>query len=375
MPSSIHSAILGAGSSTVVGTSNPYTSDTGVNPSTGGSEPSGASLVSYSSLSGTFYQRESATGASKQMSLAPGNYTLPGFTSNVYATAVTSCGGLVGAGSSLSVIAIGQNTSDSNASAYSNLLRFNNSNIVLQDLQLQGTYQSTAPYYAGIMINGNDPTLTRVKLLSADPGNDSAPPGETFGINMYSGSGGTLTDVEIDARAAGSQTAGASLFATNSWSGNVTYTRCYAHNGNYSAGWALWQTNGNITMTDCVVDACRCFWNLERCSGTFTLIRPRIGSLQAATSGWANNPQSAHAIVAESDATWGAASSQAFRFIIQDPRNLDGTPYNGSKLLVQFISAHDGGTQYYGSNNFEAYDGSGNDIKSSIFTFSGGGYN
>jgi PKD repeat protein len=350
----------------------PYTNDPGTGAFSG-AEPSGAGYIPFESLSGNLQQRVNSVAAPNLLALPPSTIaTLNGFTSTMNSCGLLSktCAGIVGAGSAKTTI---EQTASTSAGATApgggtnahDLMRFEQPGVILQDFQIVGTAQQV-PYYNGIRIKASNPTVTRVKLVNAGPGNDKAPPGETFGLNLFSGSGGVITDVEVDG-----QGKGASGFATNSWAGTLQVTRLYTHDNWYSGGIALWQTIGNVTFDDCTFDKCRCFWNIERCGGTVTLNRPRIGSLKTAGA-------PAVGIFTETGNVYTtAAQAQGFRFVVNDPRNLDGTPYSGPKIVVQFGTAYDDSNppqkipQLYGRSNFKAYDASGTDISSSFFTYTG----
>lgn len=348
----------------------PYTNDPGTGAFSG-AEPSGAGYIPFESLSGTLQQRANAVAAPNLLALPAATIaTLNGFTTTPGSNGLlsTTCAGLVGAGSAKTTLEQTANTS-SGATAPSsgtnahNLMRFEASGVRLQDFQLVGTGQQLA-YFNGIMVKAPNPTVTRVKLVNAGPGYDKAPPGETFGLNLFSGSNGVVTDVEIDG-----QGKGASGFATNSWAGTLQVTRLYTHDNWYSGGIALWQTIGTVTFDDSTFDRCRCFWNIERCGGTVTLNRPRIGALKTAGA-------AAVGIFTETGNVYTtAAQAQGFQFVINDPRNLDGTVYSGPKIVVQFGNAYDNSgvkiSQLYGRSNFKAYDAGGTDISSTFFTYTG----
>lgn len=366
----------------------PYTLDDGLGTNNG-QEATG--YVRYSSLAGaTIFDRIDAAGANT-VSVPPGTYVVPGFTSDPFVTAhqANPSAGLIGAGSDQTIITIAAQSSSgatySAASGISNPYEIariygNGGGGLIQDFTVQGTPQ-TIPNtgtgggnntYGGITLKANNWVIKRVKILGI-PGNFRAPPGETFGLSLFQVYGlVVMQDVEIDG-----QGVAASNFGTNG-SGNSSTVpttlyqvdRLYSHDSPYSGGFALWQTkfDPNSYFNDCTFNNNRCFWNVERCSGTVTLNRPRVGRLQAIGS-------TPTGIFCEADATWGAADSQAFRFIVRDPRNLDGTPYSGPKVGVQFGTAADKGTQYYGRNNFKCYDAAGTDISASFFSYGTGGFN
>jgi PKD repeat protein len=377
-----------------IGTNTPYVDDDGQGTANG-QEPSG--YTSYSTLSGASFFRRLAAAGGAVMSAAPGTYTLPGFgPSPITAdTSVNPTAGFIGAGSAQTIVTMAPNSSSGaaykapkNSTDPYELARLTGTGALLQDFTLLGTPQTitntdtSSPHtgdnaYGGLNLTGDNWTLRRVKVKGI-PGNAQYPPGETFPISLFKAYGTvTLENVEIDG-----QGLSASNFATNGSgvSSSVPPTllkvsKLYSHDNPYSGGVAFWQTvfDPASFIDDSTFDNCRCFWNIERCSGTVTVNRPRIGALQ--TKG-----APATAIYCESGSAWGATDSQNFRWIIRDPRKKDGSPYvpgtpGCPKLQVQFGTAIGGGPNYYGRNNFKCYDAANNDISASFFSFTAGGYN
>lgn len=382
------SSVASVSASPQIGGNTPYVNDDGLGTANG-AEPSG--FTSYASASGAGVGQKLSS-AKTTVSMAPGTFTIAGFGSTPYDAAhqVTSQG-IIGSGSAKTILTMAAQSSSGatfaalkgQTNAYE-MLRFTLPSGLLEDFTLQATPQTIANTstgggancFGGIMVNADNWTLRRVKIKGV-PGDDKAPPGETFPLSYFKAYGTQIIeDVEIDG-----QNLSASNFGING-SGTAASApqfylqgkRVYSHNNPYSGAVAWWQTNFDPRsfLDDSVFDLSRCFWNIERCAGTVTLNRPRIGTLKAATTGWANGKTAtATGIFCESDATWGAAASQAFRFIIRDPRNLNGTVYSGPPIGVQYGSANDGGTQYYGRNNFKCYDAVGNDISSTFFSSTG----
>lgn len=371
------------------GTNTPYVIDDGLGTNNG-AEPTG--YTTYSSLSGGDVVARAAAAGVNVMSMGPGTFTLPGFTSVTTATQIASTG-IIGAGTTQTTLSQVPNSS-SGATTGNYLIRFTNPNGLLEDLTIVGTTQTTDPFniHGGLIVNADNWTLRRLKLVGIAPGNNSAPPGETFGISFFKAYGNVLIeDVEIDGQGVGASNLGTNGSGTDATmpSTFLTVNRLYTHGNRYSGGLAFWQTkfDPRSVMNDCVFDDSRCFWNVERCSGTITLNRPRIGRLNAMPSGtWdtsiygspngsIKSTPSATGVFAESDTTWGSQASQDFRFIVRDPRNLDGTPYTGPKLGVTFGSANDKGTNYYGRTNFKCYDAGGTDISTAFFSYGGNPFN
>lgn len=116
---------------------------------------------------------------------------------------------------------------------------------VLENFSLIGTDQGS--YYNGISVYScPNATLSGLYLRGASPGFANAPPGETFGINIYLSNNVTIQDSEIDGRDAvtGSRT-GASPFGWNSSDNAIVY-RTYVHSG-YAGMPTFWQTQNVYT--------------------------------------------------------------------------------------------------------------------------------
>jgi len=71
---------------------------------------------------------------------------------------------------------------------------------VLRNFSLRGTEQNGL-YYTGVKIYlSHNTKVDNLYLRGASPGYSNAPPGETFGINVYQSSDVTIQDTEIDGR-------------------------------------------------------------------------------------------------------------------------------------------------------------------------------
>lgn len=149
------------------------------------------------------------------------------------------------------------------------LMALSKSGLKLGSLTINGTEQGHL--YNGIrLIYLTGAKLENLKLIGVAPGNDLIPPGETFAINDYRGTKNSYTNVEIDGKGTG-----ASAFGSNSSSGG-TWTDCYAHHNPYSAGIALWQMTGTMTLTRFMSTNNRTGINLERVNGTVEIIQPTL---------------------------------------------------------------------------------------------------
>lgn len=356
-------------------TTTAYTQDTGLGTNNG-AQVTGAGFVALTMSGSDAGVQASAVGSGRQLSLPVGtSQKLNGWTSSQQNAAnITGGGGIIGAGSAKSVLAQIPNSTTGVTGQYASMLiRSTAAGAVFQDFTLQGTDQSAGQYHGGISVSAANTTLRRVVFRRAGVGDDKAPPGETFAVNCYGFQGGLyLEDVEIDGIGTG-----ASGFATNGSGsssadgraiGDYTVNRLYSHDNWYSGAIALWQQAGTATFNDCTFDRSRCFWNIERCAGKVILNRPRIGTLKAATSGWANGPASPVHIYAEAGTGWTTqAEAQAFRFIINDPRNLNGTPYSGPPITMTLGGATGGTNFYTKATTFKAYSASGADISSTFY--------
>lgn len=145
----------------------------------------------------------------------------------------------------------------------------NTSPASVSQLTVTGTPQN-GNLYNGVRISRLvNPTVTDVKVVGI-PGNNNSPPGETFGVNVFSSPGATLTRVEVDGRSPTTGLkVGAAGIGLNS-SDNVTLTDCHSHHSGYSHGFAGWQSD-NVTSSN--------FWSHDNGGGTGTVTG---GSNQAA---------------------------------------------------------------------------------------------
>lgn len=237
-------------------------------------------------LSGTTNLRtlKNAVTGNKYLALPPGTYTWSDFSDVNFAgcqigkSGATGCLGIVGSGRGQTILKMVDNSS-TKAGAYIGSLFSNNlypgsggtnetNQIVVQgggswtagaliaNLTLQGSQQPH--YYNGLRFyNCSAPLAAGLELLGASPGFNGAPPGETFGINMYQSPNATIWECDIDGRdantAAGAYYAGrtvgdricASPFGWNNTS-NANVYRTYVHHG-YSGMPTWWITNGVYT--------------------------------------------------------------------------------------------------------------------------------
>ena len=249
-------------------------------------EPTGAGITAYSSLSGaTFSSRVNTAPAAHAVSLAAATYSFSDFAdavAGVQTGASIAGGGLVGSGADRTIIQMTPSSSTKAAGVPTTagttnqlyLMAFTKSGVRLDCLTLAGTNQGHL--YNGIRLSQvTGAVLSNLRLIGASPGNSYIPPGETFAINDYRGTNNTYTNVEIDGHGAG-----ATGFGSNSSVGG-TWTDDYAHDHPYSAGIALWQMTGTMTLTRFRSVNNRVGINLERVNGTVNISQPTLAGNSA----------------------------------------------------------------------------------------------
>lgn len=124
----------------------------------------------------------------------------------------------------------------------------NSTDQIFQHFHLEGTEQGH--YYNGFMLMQCTRPVLSDLFVNGHAGNWNSPPGETFGINVFRGSGMIGNRVECDGRRADGVRYGASPFGYNSTS-DSTLNDCYMHHS--SAGmFTYWQT------VNCVSNNLRC---------------------------------------------------------------------------------------------------------------------
>jgi MOSC domain-containing protein YiiM len=244
-------------------------------------EPIGGGMSAYSSLSGaTFSARVNSAPASNTVSLATSTYSFSDFADTVAGVqtgASITGSGLVGSGIDRSILQMAPASSTKAASVPTAagttnqlyLMAFTKSGLHLDCFTLAGTHQGHL--YNGIRLSQvTGAVLSNLKLVGTSPGNSYIPPGETFAINDYRGTNNAYTNVEIDG-----QGTGATAFGSNSSVGGV-WTDDYAHDHQYSAGIALWQMTGTMTLTRFRSVNNRVGINLERVNGTVNITQPTL---------------------------------------------------------------------------------------------------
>jgi len=232
--------------------------------------------VPYASLAGASFVAKMAAAGAQVVDLPAGVYDFSDFgQSTEYGLYLPSCKGIVGAGP-LTVIEMVPNSSTKTAPTTTgstngfSLLRLGAANLLLQDFTLQGTPQKNI--YNGLRLQGCIAAVLRRVKIVAIPGSNHFPPGETFGLNSYDCVGQVWDTVEADGAGVG-----ASGLATNSFSGGLVSTDCYAHDWKYSAGVALWEHDGDSTFTRFRTENNLTGVSMERTTGTFTFDQPTFG--------------------------------------------------------------------------------------------------
>ncbi|GAA2749692.1 hypothetical protein GCM10009869_06490 [Amnibacterium kyonggiense] len=190
------------------------------------------------------------------------------------AVAGPTVGGLVGSGASRTTLQVKQYSSTHakdiprtfpNTNQLS-VLRVSGRSAVLRGFTVNGTKQGHL--YNGLRID-------RVRGLRASrlrithiPGNDSAPPGETFGINDYRTVGSQWSHIVVDGKGVG-----ASGFGVNS-SRSITICDAVSRNNPTGMGFAFWQSSGIRLVDSRAVDNGFSGFNFERTTGAVVLVRP-----------------------------------------------------------------------------------------------------
>lgn len=129
--------------------------------------------------------------------------------------------------------------------------------------------------YNGLRVQGaTNPTIQNI-YIEGCAGNQAAPPGETFGLNIYNGGSAKLIDVEVDGRRTrqgGTVSISSSPIGFNGHS-NATCLRVNAHDCKY--GMPTHWLSDNTVWTDSISDGNKTGWNHER-TRKATHIRPTV---------------------------------------------------------------------------------------------------
>lgn len=172
----------------------------------------------------------------------------------------SGCRGIAGSGRNTIIRLTADTTAADANKIYGNIIRAQGvADVRFSNFQLQAEAQTDGSgnktYGAGIMIRQCDNTeFSWLCLRGASPGFANAPPGETFGINVYMSNNVTIRDTEIDGRDLSNVRQCASPFG---WNGSGSYPnlnfaqnakvyRTYCHHG--LAGMpTFWETQNIYT--------------------------------------------------------------------------------------------------------------------------------
>lgn len=319
-----------------------------VNPPSG-TEPTGSGIVSYRSLSGTDpTARLASVATGTKVSLPPQVISWNDFGVQLsggkfnYGLLLQRPGQILGSGIGNTVLRMNTGTTSKRTppGGTTNLqyIGVSSSTKLIQDLTVQGVPINEGSYagatgkqittsdlttenvYNGFYINTIDGFAMRRVKISAIPGSYQAPPGETFGIDVYKGSNHTYEDIEIDG-----QNTVATGWGPNFLGGTTIVNRLNAHDCRYSSGAAIYACTGTLTMTDCVFRRNYNAINFEDCAYTSAkVIRPVFEASKTSDINW-----------------WGDTTTQSisksFRLDIYDP-----TVVGGGKIRVRHTTTHGG---------------------------------
>ncbi|RIX26616.1 right-handed parallel beta-helix repeat-containing protein [Amnibacterium setariae] len=270
--------------------------------------------------------------AGRTTALDAGTFDFADFAASLVGVDLGASGGLRGAGSARTTIAMSGGTS-SKAGAVPHadwttnqlyLMSVTGASPVLSGFTLRGTAQGHL--YNGVRIG--QATNARVDDLRVVgiPGNDDIPPGETFGINDWRTNGSVYSNIEVD----GAGRVGASGFATNS-STNVTVRSGRFHDMRAN-GTAFWQTSG-VTLDDVSVTNNVTGLNFERTTGRIVVNRPVFAGNNQDV--YLASDQGGGTLVI-TDPTFGNTYSGR-RINIQVPKTYRGTANHFSRASVKVI--------------------------------------
>jgi PKD repeat protein len=322
-----------------------------VTPPTG-TEPTGAGIVSYRTLAGANPTAKLASVTSGQkVSLPPQVIAWNDFAQAVqsglqstsgYGLLIQKVSQLLGSGIGNTVLRMnaGTTTKKTQVGGTTKLeyIGVTGPMKLIQDLTVQGTPINEGSYtgaagkqtttadpttqnlYNGFFLNSlTDFTMRRVKI-SAIPGSYQAPPGETFGIDVYRGSNHTYEDIEIDG-----QNTVATGWGPNFLGGAQVVNRLKAHDCRYSSGAAIYACTGTLTMTDCEFRRNYNGVNFEDCAyDSVKLVRPVFEASKTSDINWWAD-------------TTTQSISKSFRLDIYDP-----VVVGGGKIRVRHTTTHGG---------------------------------
>ena len=259
-----------------------------------GAQPAGTGIKRIQDLPGsTFSKQINAAGSGSLVSLEPKTYTFSDFKDGEQAIAPQKSAygawlkvkGILGAGSSHTIIQMNANTSGKKGDVPPNcgggtgcptnnlyLVRIDGANAKVDGVTIRGTSQGHL--YNGLRFdNVANPTFTN-SVVESIPGNSSANPGETFAVNLQRTSGtAKIANVTINGKGVG-----AGGLAANSASSTINIDGLYTTDLRYSAGIALWQQTGTVNVRNfSSINNARAL-GIERLGATVNLYDPNLGT-------------------------------------------------------------------------------------------------
>jgi hypothetical protein len=125
--------------------------------------------------------------------------------------------------------------------------------------------------YNGVRIGYSSAPHIHDFFIGGIPGDDNAPPGETFSLNLWHAPNALIEGGVIDGRNQAGVPVAASLIGLNN-ADNVTVRLTTANYANSGIGFTGWKSR-NITVTDCNFSRNRRALNFEQCGGFINLTR------------------------------------------------------------------------------------------------------
>ena len=256
----------------------------------------GPTVTPYGSLKQGSTVEATVNGASSGTTLGfpAGPVDFSDFDSNGYGCMYwTNITGIVGAGIDATVMQMRPNSSTKAAqvptAAFTTnqlyVVRVNNSGPGTPNLSgftVLGTPQGHL--YGGLLLfypTGAQITDVKVKGI---PGNNSFPPGETFGINDFHGANTTFTRVEVDGTDSNGVQVGAAGIGFNKSAG-ATIVDSYVHDHGHSHGVTNYAGTGQVTYRNVRSNRNWTALNFEQVVGTIVIDRCDVTGNRAVAAG------------------------------------------------------------------------------------------
>jgi hypothetical protein len=258
----------------------------------GSPRPTGPAYVRYEDLykpGDSFQAVINKVTDGRILTLPEGTFTFRDFTEGYYdgirigTGKAAGCRGLIGSGRNTIIRGLANTASrDKGGKIAGNQMTIaGQPNAVLANFSMMGGPQNGLHYTGIVVYKCPDAKLSDLYLRGASRGYSNAPPGETFGINVFNSDRTTISDCEVDGRDDGGVPVGASPIGWNTCSDAKVY-RTYCHDGK-SGMLTFWQT------TNVYTEDYRCFStasgsgslsghgiNHEQSRGTITHVRPNL---------------------------------------------------------------------------------------------------